>query len=64
MLTEKKSLEAPGGALIALNCPDEPQLGPADPFKRGQDLYSCLVYAGGMLFCSPPALACMFWGFS
>lgn len=39
MLAEKKSLEAPGGALTVLNYPDEPHLGPHLPLPRGQETY-------------------------
>lgn len=62
MLAEKKSLEAPGGALTVLNYPDEPHLGPHLPLPRGQETYfkcgqgpqPCFGYAGGCCFPACP----------
>lgn len=65
MLAENKSLEAPGGALMALNCPDEPHLGPHLPLPTDQETHvsmgKALSPVWGMLeeSCLPAALACL-----
>ena len=49
-------MEAPGGALIALNCPDEALLGTHLPFPVDSGARSLLLVG---VCCSPTALVCL-----